>query len=162
MIVYAIVQAVRAGPPQLSDEKLQRALPVLRVTPDEPGPGWQDLGKETRADGLKLRFDADDDPWAEATLVLPGAQKARPTLAHKRTVTLGAEFETHHVHTRGYVFRIRLRGTGTVVGKQTQIAMVVGKGDEPYGGRVENDDDTDAAVGGWIEVESAEILRVPA
>lgn len=30
----------------------------------------------------------------------------------------------------------------------------------PYGGRIRNDDDTDAAVGGWIEVEWAEVLRV--
>ncbi len=34
------------------------------------------------------------------------------------TVRLGADFETHHVHTMGYVFRVRMRGTGPVVGKE--------------------------------------------
>ena len=30
----------------------------------------------------------------------------------------------------------------------------------PYAGRIENDDDTDAAVGDWIEIESLEVLEL--
>jgi hypothetical protein len=74
-------------------------------------------------------------------------------------VRLGPDFETHHVHTSGYVFQVSLRGTEPMVGKEVRIQMHVGRDGKPVCGRVENDDDTDAAVGGWIEFESVEVLR---
>ena len=131
------------------------------MTRDEPGGGWQHLGKKTTARGLDLKFDHDDDPWAEAILLAPGVgEPRRNTLAHRLTVRLGSDFATHHVHTSGYAFRVRLRGTGLVVGKEVLIMMKVDRDGSPYGATIENDDDTDAAVGDWIEIEWAEILRV--
>ena len=65
------------------------------------------------------------------------------------------------MHTAGYVFQIRLRGTGQVVGRQMRIQMMVDGDGKPVGGRIENDDDTRAAVGDWIEVASAEVLEIP-
>ena len=47
-----------------------------------------------------------------------------------------------------------------VVGKQVKLLMHVEGNGTPFGGGVENDDDTDAAVGGWIEFESVEVLKV--
>ena len=47
-----------------------------------------------------------------------------------------------------------------MVGREVRIQMVVDRDGRPVGGRMENDDDTDAAVGDWIEVEWAELLRV--
>jgi len=161
LIAYLAVQAKRAGPPQLTEMELARAIPVVSATADDPRHGWSLLGSKTVADGLKLRFDHDDDPEAEATfLVDPAVTKKRNSLALTNTVRLGAEFETHHVHARGYVFRVRMRGTGPVVGKQVQLEMHVGDDGKPFGGRVENDDDTEAAVGGWIEFEKVEVLEV--
>lgn len=161
-IFWMIVQKRRAGPRQLPDRVLQRGRPILQAMPGDPGPGWQELGSRTTAKGLNLRFDHDDDPQARATLLAPREPKAnaKNTLANTLTVRLSDRFETHHVHTGGYVFRIRLRGTGTVVGKDVRVQMVVSGDGRPYGGRVENDDNTNAAVGDWVEVESAEILQV--
>lgn len=163
MVLWLVFQARRAGPRQLKDELLRRGRPIVSATREDPGPGWAGLGSKTTANGLDLRFDHDDDPQAEATLFVPGREGDRPTasLANRITVDLEQDWETHHVHTSGYAFQVRLRGTGAVVGRQTRIQMVVdGKGD-PVGGRIENDDDTRAAVGDWIEVESAEVLRIP-
>lgn len=157
-VLYLIVQVRKSGPAQLSDSELSLARVVHRWTRDHPGDGWQGLGSRTSAEGLNLRFDADDDPEAEATLILPGA-KGDSGMCNMTTVRLGADFETFHTHTAGHVFRIRMRGTGTVVGREVRLLMKVGAGGQPYGGRIENDDDIDAAVGGWIEVEWAEILR---
>jgi len=160
-ILWIVRQSRRAGPRELSDSVLERASPLLRVTHEDPGAGWEDLGRATRADGLRLRFDHDDDPEAEASLrVSDGTPAARGTLANSLTVRLRPDYVTEHVHTSGYVFRLRLRGTGAVVGKEVQIQMAVADDGRPYAGGVENDDDTDAAVGDWIEVDWAEILRV--
>ena len=160
-IAYMAVQAKRAGPPQLSEMELARATAIASATAEEPGNGWSRLGSRTIARGLHLRFDHDDDPEARATfLVDPTVTKKRSSLALTNTVRLPAEFQTFHVHTRGYVFRVRMRGTGPVVGKQVQIEMHVTDRGVPWGGQVENDDDTDAAVGGWIEFEKVEVLEV--
>ena len=53
-----------------------------------------------------------------------------------------------------------MRGTGPVVGKEVRIQMHVANKGRPHGGRVENDDDIDAAVGGWIEFEEVDVLEV--
>lgn len=159
--VYLGVQAKRAGPPQLSDMDLSRGIVIASATREEPGRGWSPLGSKTTARGLDLRFDHDDDPEAQATFLAdPSVTKKGSSLALRNTVRLPAEFETFHVHTRGYVFRVRMRGTGPVVGKQVKIQMHVTDRGVPFGGQVENDDDTDAAVGGWIEFEKVELLEV--
>ena len=161
-VLFLIHRARQAGPRQVSDEVLARGRSVVRVTVADPGEGWQEAGRRTQAEGLNLRFDHDDDPQAEATLLVPEFERASRsnTFSHVLTIDLSNSWETHHVHTSGYVFRIRLRGDSVVAGKQVQLRMVVGSDGRPYGGRIENDDDTDAAVGGWIEVEWAEVLRV--
>lgn len=162
LVTYLVLQAKRAGPTQLPDAELARARVIASATAEAPGHGWSLLGSKTVADGLKLRFDHDDDPEAEATfLVDPTVTKKRNTLALRSTVRLGSDFQTHHVHTRGYVFRVRMRGTGSVMGKQVKIQMHVEGNGTPFGGTVENDDDTDAAVGGWIEFERVELLELP-
>lgn len=163
LAVVSLVRTKRkAGPAQLDVRRLAMTTPLLRVTGADPGDGWQDRGRKTTVDGLNLRFDHDDDPQAEATLRAPGVGSgaSRNHFSNNRTIRLGADFETHHVHTGGYVFRVSIRGTGKVVGKEVRLQMLVTPNGEAYGGRIENDDDTDAAVGDWIEVESAEILRV--
>ena len=161
VIAYLVVQAKRAGPPRLPDADLARATVLASATADAPGHGWSNLGSKTTADGLKLKFDHDDDPEAEATfLVNPSVTKKRNSLSLRTAVRLGSDFQTHHVHTRGHVFRVRMRGTGPVVGKQVKLLMHVEGNGTPFGGGVENDDDTDAAVGGWIEFEKVEVLRV--
>lgn len=161
LVLYLIVQARRAGQRQLGELDLARAVTLARATASDPGNGWSLLGSKTRAEGLHLRFDHDDDPQAEASFLIDPATSGKGnTLAHRVTVRLGDAFETHHVHTRGYVFRVRLRGTGPVVGKEVLIQMHVRSDGTPWGGRVENDDDTDAAVGGWIEFEEVELLQV--
>jgi len=58
------------------------------------------------------------------------------------------------------VFQVSLRGAPGVIGKEIRIKMVVRKGSEPVGGQIENDDDTDAAVGDWIEIERAAIIQL--
>lgn len=161
-VLWIVRQTRKAGPRELSARDLQLSSPLVRVTADEPGAGWEELGRRTRANGLHLRFDHDDDPAARATLLVPSAARAaRGTLANSRTIRLGSEFDAHHVHTAGYAFRVRLRGTGAVIGREIRIQMVVDNAGRPYGGRIENDDDTDAAVGDWIEVEWAEVLKAP-
>ena len=151
----------RAGPRQVSDDLLDDAEVIVRSTAEYPEPGWGHLGSETRADGLRLRFDADDDPAAEARFLAPTHERAsRSSFGQGRTITLGDEFVTEHVHTAGYVFRIRLRGVGAVVGKQVEIKMMVGTNGKPAAGQIENEDDHDPAVGDWIEVELIEILRL--
>lgn len=160
-IVWLVRQSSKAGPRQLPADALNGASRLVRVTASDPGRGWEKLGSRTRADGLKLRFDHDDDPQAEASLLVPaGGRASRGALANSRTIRLAPEFETHHVHTAGHVFRLRLRGTGEVAGREVRIQMAVDDAGRPFAGRVENDDDTDAAVGDWIEVEWAEVLRV--
>ncbi|MFQ5982829.1 MAG: hypothetical protein ACE5KS_05595 [Woeseiaceae bacterium] len=164
-VVSLIRSAMKAGKRELSSDVLARARTLLSVSPASPGAGWQQLGQLTTADGLNLKFDHDDDPQAEAMLLAPGVnnEKLRNSLANNLHITLEENFRTFHVHTDGYVFRIRARGTGKVVGKQTCLKMAVNpKTGEPIGGKLENDDDIDAAVGDWIEIESAEILQVQA
>jgi hypothetical protein len=162
LVAFLVWRAAKAGPRQLSPVDLGRARSVLSATREAPGEGWQALGSRTEARGLDLCFDHDDDPQAEATLLAPEdiRTKKRSTFGHARTVRLGEEVEEHHVHTSGWVFRARLRGTGAVVGRDVRLLMIVGSDGRPLGGRIENDDDTDAAVGDWIEVEAAELLQV--
>jgi len=163
LLVLSLVRAVhRAGPPTVGASVLAAGRSLARWTAEAPGEGWQELGSRTDARGLDLFFDHDDDPQAEATLLAPSADRSRTrgSLARPVTVRLQSAFATHHAHTAGLVFRVTLRGTGSVVGKEIRLSMVVGSDGRPVGGRIENDDDTDAAVGGWIEVREAEILRV--
>jgi hypothetical protein len=155
--VFALTR--KAGPAHLSDAVLARARVLHRWTADGPPPHWEGVGSATTVDGIE--FDSDDDPTAEATLALPGGREGGLGVAQRITVTLGGDFQTHHAHTAGYVFRLSMRGTGPVFGKEVVIMMKPGEGGRPYGGRIENDDDTDAAVGGWIEIEWAEILHTP-
>ncbi len=159
-VAVLVMRVKQAGPRQLSEAELARATLIMSSTAEGPYPSWGHLGSKTRADGLNLRFDHDDDPQAEAHYVLNERGLAN-TLSHRVTVRLTESFETHHVHTRGYVFRVRVRGTGPVVGKEIKIMMHVASDGTPLYGAVENDDDTDAAVGGWIEFESVEVLQAP-
>ena len=158
LVVWLIVQAKRAGPSQLDQIVLDRASVVRSA--DGSGEVWSDLGSKTTADGMNLRFDHDDDPEAEASFMIEDRGKAS-SLANRMTIRLTDAFETYHVHTRGYIFRVSVRGTGPVVGKDIRMAMRMHTDGKPYCGRIENDDDTDAAVGGWIEFDSVELLRVP-
>jgi hypothetical protein len=161
LVLYFIFDVVRAGPNQLSEMDLARATVIQQSTADHPEPGWSGLGQKTTADGLNLKFDHDDDPWAQASyLPRGGRDTARSTTANRKTVRLRRDLETHHVHTRGYVFRVRMRGTEPVIGKAIKVQMHVRGDGTPHCGRVENDDDTDPAVGGWIEFESVELLEV--
>ena len=160
-VLLIIKNARRAGARELPDEVVSRARQLVSVSASRPGVGWQRLGSRTMADGLNLKFDHDDDPQAEAMLLAPGVDSAArvSTLANNLPIKLGSSFETFHVHTGGYIFRLRARGTAKVVDKTTCIKMVINpKSGEPIGGKIENDDDYDAAVGDWIEIESAEIL----
>lgn len=159
IIVWLVIQTMRAGPNQLDEMTLARGITLRTATPADPGEGWTKLGSRTVADGLRLRFDHDDDPQAEASFMIEDREKLN-ALANRKRVRLSEAFETHHVHTRGHVFRVRLRGTGGVVGKEVRIQMHVHSNGDPYCGRVENDDDTDAAVGDWIEFEKIEVLKV--
>lgn len=162
LMVLAIArQAKRAGPRHVSDDVLARAKVIVRSTATDPSPGWGELGSKTTAEGLKLRFDADDDPQAEAKFFAGEARAAGNRFAHSQTLTLSSEFTTEHIHTAGYVFRVRLRGTGATVGKQVDMKMMVLSNGEPWAGLIENDDDRDPAMGDWIEFEFVEILEVP-
>lgn len=162
VVFWLVLQARKAGRRTLPESLLARGRTVMRVDRDAPGPGWGKLGSKTTVRGLDVRFDHDDDPEAEATLLVSTEMGTTTSaLANRVTVDLEEEFATHHVHTAGYAFRIRLRGTGQVIGRQTRIQMVVDGNGDPVGGRMENDDDTRAAVGDWIEVESAEVLKIP-
>ena len=100
------------------------------------------MGSKTTADGLNLKFDHDDDPQAEASFVVEASDGSkRNSIAHSLTVRLGQEFETHHVHTMGFVFRVRLRGTGPVIGKEVRIQMHVRSDGTPWRAAIENDDE---------------------
>jgi hypothetical protein len=153
---------MKAGSTTVDPALLERGHTVLHRTVKDYGPGWDVTGSATQSRGLDLRFDHDDDPQAEATMLVPGRSgRGSNLLTNMNTIRLPADFEDHHVHTGGFVFRVRLRGTGSVVGREIRLGMLVdGKG-AAHGGRIENDDDTDAAVGDWIEVVGAEILELP-
>jgi hypothetical protein len=156
--------AQKAGKRQLRSEEMAWARTLLAVSQESPGDGWQRLGSLTSSNGLNLKFDHNDDPQAEAMIFAPGASDdtTRSRLSNRVTIELPEEFTTFHVHTAGYVFRVRAKGTGGVVGKEICLKMAVNPRTlEPVGGIIENDDDTDAAVGDWIEIESAEILQIP-
>lgn len=160
MVLWVVAQKRRAGPNQLGERDLARAVAIQKSTASQPDPGWTELGSKTTAEGLSLRFDHDDDPQAEASYYpRASARQKRASLANTVVVRLPADFETHHAHTGGYVFRVRLRGTGSVVGKQIKLKAHIYSDGSLHCGRVENDDDLDAAVGGWIEFESLELLR---
>ena len=162
LVALLVFQAKSAGPPQLPETELARGRVIASATAEDPGAGWSLLGSKTEADGLRVKFDHDDDPQAEATfLVDPSITKKRNSLALRHVIRLGSDFQTHHVHTRGHVFRVRVRGTGRVVGKEVKLLMHVADDGTPFGGSVENDDDTDAAVGDWIEFVRVEVLALP-
>lgn len=161
LVVYIMAKTAQAGPLQLSEAEIESATPILRVTAQQPGPGWQELGSRTSAQGLNLKFDHDDDPEAEATILVPNAPRSRGSMFSPRlTVRLGSDFETFHVHNRGWVFRASVRGTGRTIGKEVLAMMKVRGNGSAYGATIENDDDTDAAVGDWIEFAWAEILHL--
>lgn len=160
MVVYFARLQRAAGPRTLDGPRLARARTLLSLTAGEADSAWHELGRATTARGLDLKFEADDDPAARALLRLPGVpEKRRLALANSVAVRLAPDYETHHVHTAGYVLRVRLRGASGVVGREVRIQMVVDGGKEPVGARIENDDDDDAAVGDWVEIESLEILE---
>lgn len=161
-VLYAVRMERLVGPKQVDAAALKRGVTLRSVGRDDAGSPWDDLGSKTTARGLDLLFEHDDDPQARAVLRVPGGPEKKPATLVTNTVVvrLTADFETHHVHSAGYVFRVRLRGTGPVVGREVQIQMPVAGRNRPFGGRIENDDDHDPAVGGWIEIESMEILEV--
>ena len=160
-VVLLVVRGIRAGPNQLDDLALSRATPIRRIAAGGSSEVWSKLGSKTEANGLHLRFDHNDDPQAEASFMADGGERSViNAMGVRRTVRLTEEFSTHHVHNRGYVFRVSVRGTPPVVGKEVKIQMHVHGDGEPYCGKVENDDSLDAAIGGWIEFESVELLKV--
>ncbi len=169
-VLLLVLQAKKAGPRQVPGADIDSGRTVVRVTAAEPGAGWQELGSKTRVDGINLRFDHNDDPQAQATLLVPERDRGgRNTFTHNLTVALTDTFETHHVHTAGYVFRVRLRGDAAVAGKEVKIQMKVSGDGKAYGGHIENDSGkrragaaSKAAVGGWIEIEWAEVLQLRA
>jgi hypothetical protein len=157
---YLFVLVKRAGPKEIDPMRLARGTTIRRAKLGAGEDIWSMPGSRTTVDGMRVRFDADDDPQAEATFLANPASPKKNPASNILTVRLGADFETRHVHTRGHVFRVRLRGTGAVVGKEVRLLMRVNADGTPYGGGIENDDDIDAAVGDWIEFEEVEILRV--
>lgn len=161
LVAWIVFKTRQAGSPQVSDAALASARPLARISRDSPGPGWQKLGSRTTTRGLDIRFDADDDPEAEATHILESApSRTGAMFAPRHPVRLTGDWSEHHVHTRGYVARIRLRGTGQAVGRQVMFMMKVAGNGEPWGVTLENDDDREPAMGDWIEVESVEVLKL--
>jgi len=160
--VFRAVRTVkRLGKSTVSEAIIEAGRPLLRAHRDLEGARWDALGSATEARGLDLRFSADDDPAAEATIRLPEApEKPRASTSLVKRVTLTGDWRTEHVHTGGYVFRLRLRGAPGVVGKVVRLQMRVDGEGNPWAGRIENDDDDPAAVGDWIEIEWLEILDV--
>lgn len=65
-ILWLVRQTRKAGPRELNERDFELASSLVRVTASDPRAGWQELGRRTHADGLKLRFDRDDDPEAQA------------------------------------------------------------------------------------------------
>lgn len=160
-IGWIALQSHKAGPVHIDPATLASGERVRSATRADPGTGWSNLGTLTTADGLNLKFDHDDDPQAEACFLPLESETSRgSSIGRRATVRLTNEFETYHVHNRGYVFQVRVRGSEPVVGKEIRIQMHVHGNGEPHCGKVENDDDTDAAVGGWIEFDEVSILRV--
>lgn len=161
VVAYFVAQIKKAGPQRLSDRDLARGVVVRKSTRERPEPGWGGLGKKTTARGLDLRFDHDDDPQAEASYFADGAEARKgSSFANGVEVRLTASFETHHVHTSGHVFRVRVRGTEPVIGRSVKMKMHVFNDGSARCGRVENDEQARPAVGGWIEFESVELLKV--
>lgn len=162
VMVFMAVRAVRRlGPSTISEAQIAAGRPLLRTHRDIDGPRWDELGSATETRGLDLLFRADDDPAARATMLVPGAPvKPRSTTSLVQRVTLTEEWATPHVHTAGFVFRVRLRGAPGVVGKVVRLQLRVDGNGQPWAARIENDDDDPAAVGDWIEIEWLEILDV--
>ncbi len=163
VIVWLVIVSKKAGPRTVSDIALARGRVLVRISVDEPNRVWDHLGSMTVAEGLNLKFGHDDDPAAEAVLNAPrgGCKIPNTRFGNHVTITLSDLFETHHVHTSGHAFQVRLCGTGEVIGREVRLKMTVGNDKSPVCGTIENDDDTQAAVGDWIEIEFAEILSVP-
>lgn len=161
LIIMALLLGRKAGAPTLSETQLHSATRLLAIGSSDTEATWHELGSRTHARRLDLKFDHDDDPKAEATLRLPDANSDNiGKVSNRVVVTLTDTFQTVHVHTMGYVFQVSLRGTGAVVDKQVIIKMMVDTKGNPFGARIENDDDTDAAVGDWIEIRDIKILQV--
>lgn len=152
----------RAGPKDLDAAELRSATLLHRVTADSPGEGWTHLGAGTSAEGLRLLFHAEDDPAASATLEAPREHRSsrRSSYWNGRSVELGEDYEIFHVHTAGHIFRVRLRGEAGIAGRHVQLLMVVGSDGRPVGGRIENEKHDHPAIGGWIDVDSAELLAI--
>lgn len=161
-LIFLFIQTRRAGPVQVEESAIRSGRIIREVRREDAGNPWGKLGIKTSANGLDLKFDHDDDPQAEATLYVPGldAGYTGGGFSTPFTVRLTEAFRTHHAHNSGFVFQVSLRGAPGVIGKEIRIKMVVRKGSEPVGGQIENDDDTDAAVGDWIEIERAAIIQL--
>ncbi len=163
-ILWLIRLGFKLGPAQLDKRVLARTRTIVKLTVKHPGEGWETLGSMTEARGLDLKFEHDNDPEAQALFIVPqslgGSLGQGNTFCNSSTVTLGHEMADYHTHSAGFVFRVRMKGTGGVAGRKTVIQMVVDSSDRPVGGRIENDPKHDPAVGDWIVIESMEVLKV--
>ena len=162
VVAWAVHTSRRLGPSTANAEEIVRGTVLLSATQGD-GVTWHRLGAATQAQGLWLLFNADDDPAAEATMLLPGVPDDTRAMANLRRVQLSAEYATEVVTSSGHAFVVRLRGTGKVVGRYVKIQMRVDLAGQPLGVQIENDDSTryPPAVGDWIEISSIAVVRLP-
>lgn len=96
-------------------------------------------------------------------LFLPGVNRPGNTPTNARLVQLQADPATEHVVSNGHAFVVRMRGTGSVIGKHVMLSMLVDSGGRPLGVSIENEDGRKEApaIGDWIDISSIAVVRLP-
>ena len=160
-IAVSYRNAKKLGPKQIAPEALRSARVVILLHNGDSTSTWTKVGSATSVDGLSVRFDAADDPAAEAQLHIGAkAFPATGLISNKVLVSLQPEYTDAHVHSAGYVALLSVRGTPHVVGRKIKLKMRVTRDGSPHSVCIENEDDLDPAIGGWIEIRRLAVLQL--
>lgn len=148
----------KLGRPTRSKEEVARGRVIGQY--HSPHDTWHELGTETRAEGLDLFFNADDDPAAQATIMLTESKDKKMLVANNVSVPLTADFQTHISASGSYAAVVELRADPGVVGRSVNVQMLVSPDGAPIGVRIENDDEHDPAIGDWIRITRIAIVEL--
>lgn len=164
----AVATAVVAGVAQLlqrrelTERDRARATALRRVRAGTPDARWDEVGEHAVTEGLRVRFLRHRGPGARVRMLTPswrGREVPSHCVDEEVEFTLKPDFETHTLRARKWAAVIRLRGTGSMVGKRVELEILflrkelVGCSLEPETHQPRDDD-------AWIDVELVELLEL--